>query len=87
MLEKTLKALWIAHGFSDQSQKSAIKKIIGSSNQVRNPVTKFLKVVRVCDLPKNDTQNSSSMQKQRAFYSAEVQHAGVSHYQDRETTK
>ena len=25
--------------------------------------------------------------KCRVFYSAEVQHAGVSHYQDRETTK
>jgi hypothetical protein len=37
LLIKIVKAIWIAHGFSDQSQKSAIKKIIGSSNQVRNP--------------------------------------------------
>ena len=38
--------------------------------------------VRVHDSPKNDTPDSNSMQKQRTFYSAEVQHAGVSHHQD-----
>jgi hypothetical protein len=35
--------------------------------------------VRVHDSPKNDTLGSSSIQKQRMFYSGEVQHAGVYH--------
>ena len=36
-------------------------------------------VVRIHDLPKNDTPDSNSVQKQRSFYSAEVQHVGVYH--------
>jgi hypothetical protein len=39
--------------------------------------------VRVHDLPRNDIPVSNSMQTQRIFHPAEVQHAGVSHYQDR----
>jgi hypothetical protein len=38
--------------------------------------------VRVNDLPKNDIPDPNSMQKQSVFYSAEVQHAGISRYQD-----
>ena len=68
-----------------RSKKSCYAIFCGFPHQVRNPVTKFLKVVRVCDLPKNDTQNSSSMQKQRAFYSAEVQMLGSSICQDGDT--
>lgn len=37
---------------------------------------KFI-TVRICDPPKNDTPDFNSMQKQRAVYSVEVQHAGV----------
>jgi len=37
---------------------------------------KTSKIVRVHDSPKNDTLDSNSIQIQRVFYSAEVQHAG-----------
>jgi hypothetical protein len=43
--------------------------------------------VSVHDSPKHGTPDSDSMYTQRVFYSIEVQHAAVSHYQDRETAK
>jgi hypothetical protein len=39
------------------------------------------KNVRIHDLRNNDTLDSNSMQMQKVFYSVEVHHAGVSHYQ------
>ena len=42
---------------------------------------------KVHDPLKNNALDLNCMQKERVFYSVEVQHAGVSHYQDREITK
>lgn len=43
--------------------------------------------VSVRDSLKDDTLDSNSMAMQRVFNSAEAKHAGVSHYQDKETLK
>ena len=50
-----------------------------SGSELKTSQTFYIVInVRVCDSPKIDTPESNSMQRQKVFYSAKVQHAGVS---------